>query len=653
MASKKKRPVPKKKPARTSPAKLLDGLDEAQRLVGRVRWVEAEAVLRELDRQFPDREEVLRLLLDVTHQTGDLVTYQRACERLCRLRPDEPRLLMVLGASCSANGFIALALEAWRRFLARCPDDPEAPRIRTLAADLERGLAAMGATVGVEGPDALELAGLHDMVRNYLERGNYRKARETAEMLLRRRPDFTPALNNAAEAWFREGSAERAIAMAQRALEVDPDNVHATANMTRYLCLSGRIEEAGKWAKRLKANPVRSPDAATKIAEALSHVGDDQGVLDALTAVEEAGFKTDHPSFALLFHLAAVAACRLGQEEKARRCWDTTLRLQHGFELAVQNLEDLKQPAEKRHGAWPFSISHWIRKEAIESLVARLPRGEASGGKALQQAARAHPEVARLVPMLLDRGDPPAQEFAVMFAEVVATPDLLRALRDFALGQRGSDKLRMRAAQAAAEAGLVASGPTRMWLQGEWRELLLLGWELHGEPTQRCPAQVEPLVRAGLEALHAREGRKAESLFQKALDVAPNEPSLLFNLAAAYQVQERDAESDALIHNIHERHPDYFFAITGAARLLIREGQLDRARALVDPLMRRRRLHFSEFANLCDVEIELLLARGEVEAARTWFGLLEQACPDHINVPLWRERLKPSLWKRLTGRGGT
>ena len=51
------------------------------------------------------------------------------------------------------------------------------------------------------------------------------------------------------------------------------------------------------------------------------------------------------------------------------------------------------------------------------------------------------------------------------------TPELLSALRDFGLGQRGPDALRHEAAQAAGEAGLLPSGPVQFWAQGEWRDI--------------------------------------------------------------------------------------------------------------------------------------------------------------------------------------
>jgi hypothetical protein len=77
-----------------------------------------------------------------------------------------------------------------------------------------------------------------------------------------------------------------------------------------------------------------------------------------------------------------------------------------------------------------------------------------------------HPEWVSLVPALLDRGDPLGRALALQISIATKPPELLAALRDFALGQRGPDSLRMRAAQVAVEGRLIPPGAIRFWVQG-------------------------------------------------------------------------------------------------------------------------------------------------------------------------------------------
>lgn len=259
---------------------------------------------------------------------------------------------------------------------------------------------------------------------------------------------------------------------------------------------------------------------------------------------------------------------------------------------------------------------------------------------------KAHPELAALVPLLLDHGDPAGREFAWRLALMAGTPELLEALKDFALGQRGPDRMRIEAAQAAMQAGLLPAGSFRIWAEGQWRSVFLMGFELHGEPTAAHPPHVEAEARAAADALGRGDGVAAERWLKQALEKAPDVPSLLNNLALAYQQQGRTDEAVALTRRLHERHPDYLFARTTLARLAVRDGELDKAKALLEPLLARRRLHYAEFGTLCDAQIDLLLAQDNPEAALSWLEMWEQAYPDSPQLAYWQDLFESAPGRR-------
>jgi tetratricopeptide (TPR) repeat protein len=652
MAKKKdRRPARRVRP---TSRRLLDGLEEVERLLRRRQKVEARHLLEELDRRHPGREEVLGRLVPLLLELGDVRAYEAGCQRLLKLRPNDPDLALAFGAACLQNAHPALALQTFRWVRERWPDHPKAADAGNALTALEGLVNERLADMKVSGLEGLELAVLHEQVQIELEQGHYSRARELAAQLLRRQPQFVPALNNTGEAWFQDGNSAEAIAAAQRALDIDPENYHALSNMTRYLCLSGQLPQARAWAERLKALPTHTPEVATKKAEALSCLGDDQGVLDAFAAVGPERPAAAGGPEAFLLHLAAVAAYRLGREEDARDYWRRALEQQPGFELARDNLADLKRPVGERNVPWAFPMAHWLRRQTIEALMASLERATRDRKDApvtadVRRYLKAHPELVGLVPLLLDHGDPGGREFALRLAQMAGTPELLQALRDFALSQRGPDRARMEAAQAASQAGLMPAGSVRLWLEGEWRQIILMGFELHGEPTPSYPSHVEAEVKAARDALNHRDGVTAERVLKQALEKAPDDPSILNNLALAYQVQGRQDEAVALTRQIHERHPDYLFARTTLARLAIQDGELDKAKALLEPILHRRRLHFSEFATLCDAEIDLLLTEGNEESARSWLEMWEQAYPDHPNLKRWQDLLPPRPGRRPPG----
>jgi tetratricopeptide (TPR) repeat protein len=658
MSKKKKQRSKKEKDRHAAPPSqvALRRLEEVEDLMRRGRLAEARDLLETLDRRYPGNEDLLALLGQVYHDLQEFGPFQAAAERLHRLAPNRAEYLLQLAGAYLLDTHPFLALRAFRRFLERWPDHPRAADARQTVAGIEANASQLLQELGLSDDDAAEVAALHEEVHSLLEQRKYHQAREVAERLLRLRPQFTAAHNNVGEAWFREGRPDEAIAAAQRVLGFDPDNFHALSNLTRYLFLGGRHDEARQYAERLRAVNSTYTDSWTKKAEAFSYLGDDQAVLDALRGYEQAGKEGGPESTALLYHLAGVAAYRLDREDEARDHWRQALRHAPGFDLTRSNLDDLDRPVGERNAPWPFSLPHWLSLRTVEALSAHVDRaGRRARDEPVSREVRrfldAHPGVAALVPALLDRGDPHGREFAFRLARIANTPALAAALRDFAFSRRGPDDLRMQAANAACEAGLVPAGPTRLWLQGEWREILLLGFELHGEVVHKHSRQVEELAAEAMEALYDDDGARAERLLKQALEREPDSPDLLNNLSTAYNLLGRHDEAEALIRQIHERDPDYLFGRVNVAHQHIQKGELDRARELLTPLLSRRRLHFSEFAALCIGEISLFLAEGNREAARQWLQMWENADPDHPQIPEWRERVQPTGWaERLFGR---
>jgi hypothetical protein len=299
-----------------------------------------------------------------------------------------------------------------------------------------------------------------------------------------------------------------------------------------------------------------------------------------------------------------------------------------------------------------------VTERRIKELVATIePATHRKQDSAVQTATNifllAHPELVGLAPHLLQRGDPGACDFVISLAGMSLHPDLLVALKDFTLGQHGSDEQRMRASQIVSEAGLLPSGPTRMWLDGEWRETFLMNFEISDEVTS--PYTIPEVARLSEEAYYAlqdEEGERAQRLLEQAIALEPDSPSLLNNLAKAYEMQGQSEEAQDILRQIHARFPDYFFGIAGIARLAIKDGDYEKARTLLDNLMQRKQLHYSEFDTLCMAQIDLSLAEKNNDAARSWFEMWERPDPENPKLEPYRLRLGlvdlESILERLT-----
>jgi tetratricopeptide (TPR) repeat protein len=648
--AKKKRTTPGKSQLPSVPAHLGRSLAQAERLLEQGQALEARETLQELDRRFPNQPAVLQLLINASYDLKDFVGYERAAERLHKLRPNDPDLTLMLAGAYMVNIRPVHALRAFHSVVERWPEHPRAGEAQKTIAELGERLAPELEHLGLAGAEAEEIAWQHEEVLVLNSRHAYAEARAAAERLLSLRPDFVPALNNASLASFSLSDLEQAIGYARRALEVDAHNFHALGNLSRYLLLSGRTEEAAEYAQRLKALEIPLKDAFLKQAEALSFLGDDQGVLVVFERAKRAGDAI--LSDGLLHHFAAVATLRQADENRARRHWQEALELAPGLGVARANLEDLRKPVWERHAPWAFTFGDWTSQAALAELTtpmksASKPAKKGDTNVELSRLLQRRPDLAALVPPLLDRGDPQGRQFAVTLAKTARTPELLEALRNFALGQRGPDSLRLEAAYALEDAGVLPTGETRLWIKGRWENLLLKSFTISGEAQRHHRPQVLKLVERATILLNQNKAAEAEPLLRQAIELAPDAPDIRNNLAVAIGSQGREAEAEAMVREIHERFPDYFFARTSVAQMQIRDRDYAAARETLMPLLQRKSYHTSEFTALCNAQLMLLTAEKQTEAARQWLKLWEDIDPQNPLLANWKRRLEPLNIKHL------
>jgi tetratricopeptide (TPR) repeat protein len=195
---------------------------------------------------------------------------------------------------------------------------------------------------------------------------------------------------------------------------------------------------------------------------------------------------------------------------------------------------------------------------------------------------------------------------------------------------------------------LPAFQPIRLWSEGQWRELMLMNMEITFEPTGELPPEVEEPLRESVLAMRDHDAAQALPLLERARELGPDIPSVLNNLASAYGALGRDDEAKALSIDVHRRFPEYFFGRVTMARMAIQDGDLETAKAMLKPLLGRRKLHIDEFGALADTEIGLSQALGEHQAAESWLKIWEGIDPDDPRIENWRLRLRlPNLLRDL------
>ncbi len=622
-------------------------MDEASEWLDKGKPAQALEILEELDERYPNQVYVLEMMADACYDLKDDRGYLKAVRGLHRLTPNRPEIKLGTAGAYLASGYLALALEAFRGFLKRWPQHEHADEARKAVRKLEEGLPKILADAGLDFEADFDFAVQHEEVQVCLNSGDFERGKALIEKLQRQKPHFVPPLNNLSQIYWLEGDLRRAIETCQRVLTIEPNNIHALANIVRYLYLSGRKEEAPPYVERLKTSTAKASERWTKIAETLAFIGDDRDLLELAARAEQEANPLELDE--LFHHFVAVSKCMLGDEKGARADWQRALKLHPGFSLAHENLADLKKPAHERNGPWAFPLPQMLPQATIREMTRVIERTarnreEDSFQLAVHRFLDLHPELLQLSSLFLERGDSQAKELVIHIAEMSAHPGFLDLLKGFAFGQKGSDEMRLKAAQVLAKHKAAPRGQVQMWIQGQWQPILLLGFEITPEPiVDQYPLQPKALEWMGkaIRALREEKGAEAEEHLRKALAIQPEHPALLNNLALALSMQEKREEAEALINHIIEAFPDYFFGQMAAARKAVAAKDYEKARSILNHWMETKDIfHVTEFNMLCKTQIDLLLAEKDTDGALSWMEMWEQTEPeDDPDFEMYRRRL--------------
>ncbi len=625
------------------PSRFARQLMAVQQLIDERRFEDAEQLLLDIVATNPENRDTLYLRLGLAQARGDDRELFTAASKLVKFYPHEPDLLLMLAEAAGRIGFLSVALKTYREYLTRFPDDEQAEDIRRYLEKEVPGHRARLEQVGLDGENGFADGLLHEQVQIAMGDGRYAESRKLAAELLVRRPRFVAAWNNTTECFLLEGNYAAALDATDHAVAIDPENAFARSNRLRCHLYLGRTADAAAEADVVaELTPVDRPSAWVKLAEGLAFAGRDAAVLSVCARAKKAKEMGSGIDKAMLALHAGVAEYRLGREKEAKKHWTAAVKEYPALSAAEDQLAELKKPVGQRAAGWVFRLTQVVPRPWIDDLSRRMTRvrnrPEAETTHEARQFLAAHPPLLAVLPVLLDRGCPAGRTFAVMLARVAKTPETLAALKDFALSDRGPDSTRHEAAREVKEAKLFPPGPIRMFMEGEWREIRLTGFEITDEPSHTHGPAVVKLAERGHEALMKADHRAAKAIYTEALAIEPDAPDLHYNLSMAYRIAGENDEADRRVREVAARFPNYFFGVVGAAMIDLRNGDLQPARDAVGRLMEAEKMHTSEFMALAGLGVELAIEQNEADRGMHWVKMAEDIAPDHPNTAKLRER---------------
>jgi len=622
------------------PREIRNALFVSHQLMGDGRYQDAEELLNKERKRRPDSPEILEALVDLYQRTDDHTALARVTPELVRLQPRDPEALLIMAQSYLFCGRSAIALQSYRSFLEKWPTHKYASKAIAAIEMLEPEIARELPTYELADSE-MHLLVMHDQMMLRMSDHDFNGAIDIAKELLVIKPRLVSVRNNLALCLFHINRMSEALEVAKETMQLFPENRFAEATLGRTLFLLGEFDEANQIADHIATSFAEQQDALAAQAEFLSFLGRDDNIVD-LVDFSDSIVEIIPPCRAVLYHYKAVALMRQGHVKEAQAAWKRCLKEDPNCPPAKPNLNELKSAADC-HAPWAETLHKWIPFHAMTEIVATLTSGEHNTGSRMPEVLRKWPHLVKLVPAMLDRGDRGAREFALLLAKAVSSPEMLNVLKDFAMGQRGPDAMRISTILFLRQQNFLGDEPVSIWSKGAWTDVVPYRAEIYYEQVPHPNSRVTDLLNVGIDAMHAKDLRSAEVALRQCIKIDPDFPSARHNLAMTLLMgknKEAHAEAEQILHDVFERFPDYSFARISLAQLAIQEGRIDEAQELIAPLASRTRWHVSEAMAHSTVILELAVARKDFPAAEASLEMMRRLDEDDPRIEQLHRRIQ-------------
>ena len=276
-----------------------------------------------------------------------------------------------------------------------------------------------------------------------------------ADKTLKILPDHPPTLNNRAMSCFFAGRLEEAIADEERALALNTVSVHALTNLIRFHHIRNERSAVATYFSRIQTlSPedwAQQSNPLAKMMEAYAVAGTDE---------EIRAFLQEHADEepARGYYMLGAAAANLDESREARRAWNRVEDDGSGWKLlADDGLSALSnsKPGLGRADHFPYVTYHELLSASqMEQLLGVLDADAGNGQdqqRAIDETVARHPGMLAAARWFLWYG--PRVGDGIKMLVRLGTDEAFAALREFALGEAGTDAERLEATQQLDKAG--------------------------------------------------------------------------------------------------------------------------------------------------------------------------------------------------------
>jgi tetratricopeptide (TPR) repeat protein len=175
----------------------------------------------------------------------------------------------------------------------------------------------------------------HEHARLSLEEGRFLEATGMLEELTNSYPDYIPAWNNLALAYYYTGNFSKAMETIEKTLDKEPGNLHALCNLAVLLAHHNRIADLAPLICQLKKVVPYHHDHMYKLATTMGVLGQHEEAYRLYSRLLRLPCHHD----AATYHYAAIAAYYTDRFEQAVRWWQKARQIDPDSGVADYYLE--------------------------------------------------------------------------------------------------------------------------------------------------------------------------------------------------------------------------------------------------------------------------------------------------------------------------
>lgn len=556
---------------------------------------------------------------------------RHACREWLKVHPLDREVWRSYAGVCLQDGFITTGVAAAQTILNQWPDWSEASVCREIIQTANKYRTNNLAAFGPELSDELLLK--HEEVLDAFQGGLFENTIRLAREALVRWPQAQPIRNNLAMALGYIGKYSESAEECRHLLDTDPNNVFAWKGFVHSLFYTGRLDEARiALDSMIACHSIREGRFALT-AEMLVLLGQESRLIDwAEPIIRDNRDRGAEPlERGMLRHYVAASHARLGNDAEARKMWNASLQ-QYPMESTRDNLAELDKPVVRRSRPSFFVLEQVCPVKLIEEVAQVVKnRSDSDSHSDVIEFVQQHPELRHVARVALELGDADCQDFGGKLCGLIADEESLDLLESYVRHSQGDLGIRAKVSATLLKYGRIVRGVQNQWRDGTPTDLQTIDFEICFDPMRE---ESDPLVQRLMQRAHdeMKKGnyKKSETLWVQTLEKSPNDPSLHFNLAVCRSKMDVECDMNDAISEIHRRWPDYSFARMVCAINLATGGKTSEARELIEPIMACKKLHFTEFRQLCSCQVEIACQEEKLELARSWLQMARHVLPDDM-----------------------